>query len=155
MPMHRHDTAAMPPITELALETLLPQRVPMLLVESVLAGDSNGATTSSTVRPEWPLAGADGVDALVLLEIAAQTAGVGCAWERLLRLGPDSEQKGWIVAIKKASLHRAVLPFGARIRAEGRNLVKYGGFQEVAATMFMDEACIAEVVLQLYQAQEE
>lgn len=154
MPMSLHRAAAAT-ITELALETLLPQRAPMLLLDRVLEGDTNGAVTSSTVRPEWPLAREEGVDALVLVEIAAQTAGVGCAWERLQRLGPDSEQKGWIVAVKKANLHLAVLPFGARIRAEGRNLVRYGGFQEVAAVMFMDDTCIAEVVLQLYQAQEE
>ncbi len=152
MPMSRPGVAA---ITELALEELLPQRGPMLLLDAVLAGDSSGAVTSSTVRPDWPLAGAEGVDALVLVEIAAQTAGISCSWQRLQRLGADSEQKGWIVAVKRANLHLAVLPFGARIRAEGRNLVNYGGFQEVAATMFMDDACIAEVVLQLYQTQEE
>ena len=95
------------------------------------------------------------MDALVLIEIAAQTAGISCSWTRLQQKGPDSEQKGWIVAVKRANLHLAVLPFGAHIRAEGRNTISYGGFQEVAATMFMDDVCIAEVVLQLYQTQEE
>lgn len=152
MPMNRSRATA---ITELALEDLLPQRRPMLLLDTVLAGDSSGALTSSTVRPDWPLAGAEGVDALVLIEIAAQTAGISCSWTRLQQKGPDSEQKGWIVAVKRANLHLAVLPFGAHIRAEGRNTISYGGFQEVAATMFMDDVCIAEVVLQLYQTQEE
>ena len=68
---------------------------------------------------------------------------------------PDSEQKGWIVAIKRAELHLAELPFGAHIRAEGRNTISYGGFQEVNATLSLNGACIAEVVLQLYQPQDD
>ena len=53
-------------ITEVALEALLPQRRPMLLLDAVLAGDTHFAVTCSIVRPEWPLAGETGVDALVL-----------------------------------------------------------------------------------------
>lgn len=150
MPKNGNET-----ITGLPLEALLPQRRPMLLLEKVLAGDTECAVTRSTVRPEWPLAGEKGVDALVLIEIAAQTAGISCSWARLQQKGPDSEQKGWIVAIKRAELHLAELPFGAHIRAEGRKTISYGGFQEVSATMYTDDTCIAEVVLQLYQPQEE
>ena len=142
-------------ITEVALEALLPQRRPMLLLDAVLAGDTHFAVTCSIVRPEWPLAGETGVDALVLIEIAAQTAGISCSWGRLQQKGPDSEQKGWIVAIKRAELHLAELPFGAHIRAEGRNTICYGGFQEVNATLSLNGACIAEVVLQLYQPQDD
>ncbi|MDO5674946.1 MAG: hypothetical protein Q4G66_08535 [bacterium] len=142
-------------ITGVALEALLPQRRPMLLLDAVLAGDTSFASTRSIVRPEWPLAGETGVDALVLIEIAAQTAGISCSWARLQQKGPDSEQKGWIVAIKRADLHLAELPFGAHIRAEGRNTISYGGFQEVSATLYLQDACIAEVVLQLYQPQED
>ena len=103
-------------ITEVALEALLPQRRPMLLLDAVLAGDTHFAVTCSIVRPEWPLAGETGVDALVLIEIAAQTAGISCSWGRLQQKGPDSEQKGWIVAIKRAELHLAELPFEERRR---------------------------------------
>lgn len=126
----------------------------MLLLDAVVEGDTSFAITRSIVRPDWPLAGDTGVDALVLIEVAAQTAGISCSWERLQQKGPNSEQKGWIVAIKRAELRLAELPFGAHIRAEGRNTISYGGFQEVSATLFLDGACIAEVVLQLYQPQE-
>ncbi|NQS71990.1 MAG: hypothetical protein HQQ73_07530 [Desulfobulbaceae bacterium] len=141
-------------ITELPLEALLPQRGRMLLLDAVLAGDTTFAITRSVVRAEWPLARANGVDALILVEIAAQTAGISCSWERLLSKGVHSEQKGWIVAIKRLKLHLAQLPFHAHIKAEGRSTLKYGGFQEVATRIHMNNALIAEVVLQLYQPQE-
>lgn len=144
-----------PAITTLPLEALLPQRGSMLLLDAVLAGDTTFAVTSSTVRSDWPLARENSVDALVLVEIAAQTAGISCSWERLQRRDPTSEQKGWIVAIKRAELHLAELPFGAHIKAEGKNTINYGGFQEVSTTLHMDGVCIAAVVLQLYQPQEE
>lgn len=142
-------------ITALPLEALLPQRGRMLLLSKVLAGETSFAVTESVVRPDWPLAGPEGVDSLVLVEVAAQTAGISCSWDRLQRLGPTSEQKGWIVAIKRAELHLALLPFGAHIKVEGRNTINYGGFQEVSTTVTMDDVCIAEIVLQLYQPQEE
>lgn len=142
-------------ITALPLEALLPQRGRMLLLNKVLAGEASFAVTESVVRPDWPLARPEGVDSLVLVEVAAQTAGISCSWDRLQRLGPKSEQKGWIVAIKRAELHLAHLPFGAHIRVEGRNTINYGGFQEISTTVSMNDACIAEIVLQLYQPQEE
>ena len=149
------------PVTELALEDLLPQRRPMLLLERVLSADEKQAVTESLVRRDWPLAGENGVAALVLIEIAAQTAGVSCSCERIRKKGLDSEQTGWIVAIKRAELRVTELPLGARIRAEAENTINYGGFQEVACRLFWAEAqdapgeAIGDVLLQLYQPQEE
>ena len=107
-----------------------------------------------SVQPTWPLAGEAGVEALLLIEIAAQTAGVCCSWQRIRAKGLDSAQTGWIVAIKKSRLVASVLPFGTRIQAEARKTINYGGFQEVAATLFVGGARVAEVLLQLYQPQE-
>ena len=111
------------PVTELALEQLLPQRRPMLLLDRVLSADEKQAVTESLVRRDWPLAGENGVAALVLIEIAAQTAGVSCSCERIRKKGLDSEQTGWIVAIKRAELRVAELLLGARIRAEAENTI--------------------------------
>ncbi len=143
-----------PNLTELPLEALLPQRRPMLLLDRVLRGDALSAVTESVVQPTWPLAGEAGVEALLLIEIAAQTAGVCCSWQRIRAKGLDSTQTGWIVAIKKSRLVASVLPFGTRIRAEARKTINYGGFQEVAAILFAGGARVAEVLLQLYQPQE-
>ena len=125
----------------------------------MLDGDATFAITESVVGPEWPLASENGVEALTLIEVAAQTAGVSCSWQRIREKGMDSTQTGWIVAIKKVSLHLdhlpgALLPFGMRIRAEGKNTINYGGFQEVSAALFADSVRLGEVVLQLYQPQD-
>ena len=145
------DPAALP------LEALLPQRRPMLLLARVLEGDESRAVTESVVAADWPLAGESGVEALVLVEIAAQTAGVSCSCGRIRKKGMDSEQMGWIVAVKRAEFFVDALPLGARIRAEARNTINYGGFQEVGCTLFWGEGRekIGEVLLQLYQPQDE
>lgn len=145
------DPAALP------LEALLPQRRPMLLLSRVLEGDERRAVTESVAAADWPLAGASGVEALVLVEIAAQTAGVACSCRRIREKGLDSEQRGWIVAVKRAEFFVDALPLGARIRAEAENTINYGGFQEVGCSLFRGEGRekIGEVLLQLYQPQDE
>ena len=63
----------------LTIEEILPHRGRMLLIEEVLVADGEKAVTRSTVSERWPLTDARGVDALVLIELAAQTAGITMA----------------------------------------------------------------------------
>jgi predicted hotdog family 3-hydroxylacyl-ACP dehydratase len=88
----------------LSLADLLPHREPMVLVEEVLEVDRTVARTCSTVRTSWPLAEPDGVQPLVLIELAAQTAGVCNGWDRINTKGPDSEKMGYLVGVKRARL---------------------------------------------------
>lgn len=141
-------------ITTLPLEELLPHRERSLLLNRVLEGDATYAVTLSTVKSSWPFAEGSGVDSLALVEVAAQTAGISCSWDRIQRLGLNSEQKGWIVAVKKAVFHLAELPYEAEVRAEGKNTINFGGFQEVSTLISLDDQIIAEIVLQLYQTQD-
>ena len=55
-----------------------------------------------TVRPDWPLTDARGAEALICVELAAQTAGVCNGWDRIQNRGVDSDQMGWLVAVKRA-----------------------------------------------------
>ncbi len=73
----------------------------MMLLEKVLEVDSEHALTLCRVKKSWPLAGADGVHPLILVELAAQTAGVCNGWDRVQTKGLDSDKMGWLVGIKK------------------------------------------------------
>ena len=61
------------------IEDLLPLREAMLLIGEILHVDGMQAMTLSRVAETWPMAGRDGVPALVCVELAAQTARVGVA----------------------------------------------------------------------------
>jgi len=139
-------------LANLTIEDLLPHRGAMLLIDQVLEVDSVHALTVSTVRPDWPLADERGVDSLILVELAAQSAGVCNGWDRIQTQGLDSDQMGWLVAVKVADFFVDRLPFGVRIEARAENTLVFDKFREIASAIHQDGRLVASVVLQLYQA---
>ena len=139
-------------LSELTLEDLLPHRPPMLLVGEIVAVTDAQAETLSTVKADWPMTSAYGVDALVCIELAAQTAGVCGGWERVQDQGLDSDQSGWLVAVKRAEFRQINLAIGSVIRTRTTNTLIFDKFREVSGQCLLDDRLIAEVTLQLYQA---
>ncbi len=134
------------------LEDLLPHRRPMLLIGEILAVDSVTAVTLSKADRTWPMAGPDGVSPLIFVELAAQTAGVCNGWERIRKQGPESDQMGWLVGVKRAEFHVDLLPFDLPVTARARNTLAFEKFREVTSQLHHKDHLLAEVVLQLYQA---
>jgi len=139
-------------LADLTLEDLLPHRGKMLLLDTVLEVETAHAVTLSTVKSSWPLCEQGSVASLICVELAAQTAGVCNGWERIHSLGMDSDQMGWLVAVKKAEFKVGSLPLGATIRARAENTMAFDRFREVTSILHRDDQVIAEVVLQLFQA---
>lgn len=144
----------MPTASALQLEDLLPHRGRMLLIGEVLAVEKDRAVTRSVVAESWPLADAKGVSPLVLLELAAQTAGVCNGYDRIMTRGKDSEQRGWLVGVKKAEFSVDRLPFGHSVEALAENSHKFGSLRETNCEMQMDGAVIGSAILQVFQVQE-
>ncbi len=149
-----------PPVTDetppfehsgLTLEDLLPHRGVMLLVGEVLEVDSRHAVTLSTVQATWPLADPQGVPSLLCVELAAQTAGVCNGWDRIQTQGLDSNQMGWLVAVKRAEFFIDHLPLGSTIKACAENTLVFEKFREITSQLFHQDQHIASVVLQIYQ----
>lgn len=69
-------------ISDLTLEALLPHRKRMLLVGEIIEVDREHAVTRTTVSDSCPLCQGSKVHPLILLELAAQTAGVCNGWDR-------------------------------------------------------------------------
>ncbi|BDD86298.1 hypothetical protein [Desulfofustis limnaeus] len=136
----------------LSLTDLLPHREPMVLVEEILEVDRTVAQTRSTVRTSWPLAESDGVQPLVLIELAAQTAGVCNGWDRINTKGPDSEKMGYLVGVKRARLPEELLGYGQRLLVRAENKHDFGNLREVFCTVSREDEVIAEITLQLFQA---
>lgn len=138
--------------SDLTLEDLLPHRGDMLLISEILTVDNRRAQTLSRVNKSWPMADTRGVPPLVLVELAAQTAGVCNGWDRIRRKGRDSNQMGWLVGIKKANFTVETLPFGATITTIAENTYSFENLREVSCELSMDNQIIGRATLQLFQA---
>lgn len=139
-----------PPIE---LEALVPHRRPMLLISEIIAFDDQSAATQSVVGRDWPLMGADGVNALILIELVAQTAAINNGWELFKRDGPGTDRRGWIVGIKSARFRIAAIAPNTTIRVESVNQFAYDNFREIQGIAKIEGKPVAEVLLQLIQAE--
>ncbi len=139
-------------LSDLSLEDLLPHRGPMLLVEKVLEVDAEHAVTLSRVASSWPMADESGVHPLILIELAAQTAGVCNGWDRVQKKGLDSDKMGWLVGIKKAEVSIDHLLLGSEIISSAENSYKFESLREVACRQHLDGKLISTMILQLFQA---
>jgi predicted hotdog family 3-hydroxylacyl-ACP dehydratase len=139
-------------ISDLTLEDLLPHRGHMMLLEKVLEVDSKHALTRCRVSKSWPLAEEKGVHPLILVELAAQTAGVCNGLDRIQNRGLDSDQMGWLVGIKKTEFFINFLPFGCEIITSAENSYSFENLREVSCEQHMDNKLICKSTLQLFQA---
>jgi len=140
------------PLNDLTLEDLLPHRDGMMFVDEVLEVDRTHARTICRVDRYWPMADAQGVSSLILVELAAQTAGVCNGWDRIQTKGLDSDQMGWLVGVKKAEFFIDYLPFGGKIIATAENINSFENLREVSCQQYLDDKLIGRIILQLFQA---
>jgi predicted hotdog family 3-hydroxylacyl-ACP dehydratase len=134
------------------LESLLPHRSPMLLISQILSFDDQKAVTRAVVSGHWPMSGTKGVDAVVLIELVAQTAGVNNGWALSQQEGPEVDHRGWIVGIKHARLFVATIQLGTVIETSSENIFAYEYLREIRGTARIGSQVAAEVTLQLMQA---
>lgn len=139
-------------LSGMTLEDLIPHRGRMVLIDEILEVDAGHALTASVMSAAYPLVDAEGVQPLIMIELAAQTAGVCNGWDRIRTKGIDSEQMGWLVGVKRARFYIEHIPLGSRVVTRSENSHNYGSLREVASILHLDDKCIGEVTLQLFQA---
>ncbi len=136
---------------DVKIEDLLPHRDRMLLVDEILEVESNLAVTCATVTDRWPFFKGGGVDALVLIEVVAQTAGINNGWVRIKTHGMDSEKKGWLVGIKQSRFFVDTLALNDRIITRAENQFEYEGYRQILGTARIGSKVVGEVALQVVQ----
>ena len=139
-------------ISDLDLEDLLPHRGYMMLLSKVLEVDNKHAITLCRVAKSWPMADEHGVDPLILVELAAQTAGVCNGLDRIQTKGLESEKMGWLVGIKKTEFFIPSLPFGSEIITSAENTYNFENLREVYCELHIENKLICRSTLQLFQA---
>lgn len=134
------------------IETLIPHRGRMLLVDEIVSIDTDAAVSRTTVKSQWPFIGNDGANPLLIVELVAQTSGLSNGLTRLKTEGVDTDTKGWLVGIKKAVFHVDTLALGAVIETYAKNSFKFDGFREIEGFSKIGLQVVGEVILQVMRA---
>ncbi|MBU0664434.1 MAG: hypothetical protein KJ990_07825 [Proteobacteria bacterium] len=139
-------------LSGITLEDLIPHRGRMVLIDDILEVDSSHALTASVMSASYPLADANGVHPLIMVELAAQTAGVCNGLDRIKTKGIDSLKMGWLVGVKRAQFYIEYIPLGSTVFTRSENSHNYENLREVSCVVHLDKRLIGEVTLQLFQA---
>lgn len=137
---------------DLTVEDLLPHRGRMLLIDEVIHIEGDRAVAAVQVNDRWPLADEGAVSPLMIIELVAQTSGIGNGLNLIKEHGKGADRRGWIVGVKKARFYIDALPMGARIVVESKNRFKFDDFIEIGGTAKMDDKLVGEVTLQVMKA---
>ena len=135
------------------IENLIPHRERLKLIDTIVSVDQEHAFTQATVKENWPLLSGDSVCSILLVELAAQTAGVCIGWnEKMKTGGPQGEASGWLVGIKKAHFHIDKIPLNTSITIRSENRLVVENYKEIAATARVGQTLVGEIVLQILLA---
>jgi predicted hotdog family 3-hydroxylacyl-ACP dehydratase len=122
----------------------------MLLVELVLERGEGFVVCRCRVGRDTPLAGGESVSSLLALEMGAQASALLGPPPATTRGAPRS---GYLVSIRRATLHEATLPLTAPFRVEARLRGRAGGLQVVHVRIAAEdhpEKILAEADLGTY-----
>jgi predicted hotdog family 3-hydroxylacyl-ACP dehydratase len=135
---------------DVSIEDLIPHRDRMKLIDDIVQVDDTSAVTESVVTPDWPLVEGDAVSPLILIELAAQTAGLSMGWEESIIKGKDIRGRlGWLVGVKEARFHVDGIPLNSRIRMRSLKDVDFENYHEIVGTAEVGEKVIGELRLQI------
>jgi predicted hotdog family 3-hydroxylacyl-ACP dehydratase len=141
-------------MTNYLIEDLIPHRNGMRLIDDIIAVDTSLAVTQARVKADWPLITLQGAGPLLLIELAAQTAGVCFGYNELQKpVELRNEAKGWLVGIKKATFFSDDIRIGECITTHAETVMTVEHYKEVVARAFLEKEPVAEIHLQVLQAQ--
>jgi len=132
------------------IEKLIPHRNRMKLVDRIVEIDAEKAVTISTVKERWPLFKDGCVNPMVLIEIAAQTAGVYVGWNERKKRNGKFSGKGWLVGIKKATFYLDRISLNTRIITSVVKRMDIDHYLQFWGTAKVDSDIIGDVGLQLF-----
>lgn len=132
----------------LAAEDLVPHRLPMRLVDRLLAIDGQNGTVEALIRPDCPLVDDAGrLESVALIELLAQ--GYAALKGYLDRRDGKAVRQGFLVGVKKMSAHRAIR-VGELLRIEIHTLGELADFAVAAGEIHCGEELVAEAELKVW-----
>jgi len=137
---------------DMEIEDLIPHRDRMRLIGEMMAVDDDRAVTLSTVTEEWPLYRDGSVDALVTIELVAQTAALLEGWKRLT--SGRGGASGWLVGIKRADFRLPRIPLHATLTTEARRDYAMESYAVFEGTVRVGTEVVAVVSIQAFRPEE-
>lgn len=137
---------------DIDIETLIPHRDRMRLLDAVVTVDAEKAVTAATVTEDWPLYREGSVNVLVTIELVAQTAALLEGWKRLQ--SNRGGTTGWLVGIKSADFRRLRLDVPATLITEVVRSYALEGYAVFAGTVSSGSETVATMQIQAFRPEE-
>ncbi len=134
------------------VESLIPHRGRMKLIDEIVFVDEKRAVTASKVTEKWPMVKDHLVGSIVLVELVAQTAGVCLGFKERRKDDEVLDGTGWIVGIKKAVFYRSEIPMNSRIETSSEKVFEVELYSEIEGRANLGDEVLAEIKLQVVQS---
>ena len=134
------------------VEDLVPHRGRMKLVRALVSAAKGAAETEALVEEGWPTCCGGSVDAVVLVELIAQSVGVHMGWQRrhVERMGG----RGLLVGVRRASFEVSRVPVGTVLRTRVREARSVESFVVFTGTVAGGGATLCEAEIQAFRPEE-
>jgi predicted hotdog family 3-hydroxylacyl-ACP dehydratase len=130
------------------IETLIPHRDRMKLINEVLDVNADTAVTSALVTDRWPLCHESFVNPIVLIEIVAQTAAVHISWKR----GNDKGVgRGVLVGIKSADFFLDRIPLHTVLITTVKNMSGAHNYNVLEGTVTAGTDLLGRIQIQVFR----
>jgi predicted hotdog family 3-hydroxylacyl-ACP dehydratase len=137
----------------LDIDTLVPQRRPLRLIDEIISISGQTATTAATVAPSWPTFAKGAVHVVVLIELVAQTAAAIGGYKAMMDPTDGRAKKGMLVGIKQAAFAIDTIPLHTRIITWAETRVLLENFKEITGVVKIGDHIIGEMTLQGVQSE--
>jgi predicted hotdog family 3-hydroxylacyl-ACP dehydratase len=138
---------------DIKIEDLIPHRNSMKLLDEIIEIDDSHCITSATVSSDWPLIEDGYIDPIILIELAAQTAGVSFGWHEYQQGKLTIGRLGWLVGIKSAGFYRDKIPVNSKIIMAVEDRKSDDIYAEISCTASLESETIASMVLQVFRTE--
>ncbi len=135
------------PRPEFDIDTLVPHRPPMRLIDTILDVSGDTATTAATVVSSWPTFSEGAAHVVLLIELVAQTAAVVGGFKAVTQPSGAHMRQGMLVGIKNAVFRIDTLPLHARITTCATTRALLENFKEINGYAKIEDQVIGEVNL--------
>jgi len=136
---------------DIPIESLIPHRSRMKLVEKIVHVDHDMAISEATVHDSWPLCKDSVVSPIILIELVAQTAGICIGWKERVDHNSEIGGKGWIVGVKHAVFHLDEIPVNTKIITRSEVDFTLDNYAVFSGTATVDSVSAGEIVLQVFR----
>lgn len=134
------------------IETLLPHRTPMRLIDAVLEIDDDHIRTIAVVKETWPLCDRSGAAMILSVEIIAQS--VAALYHRRKKRRGEP-QIDFLVGIKEARFHGEHLPLHEELRVDVEIISAIGNYGIFQGRVMLGADILCEAIVQVLEPGEE